>query len=58
MKCRACPFCGKYLTMTWHIGHYDKPWIVQCYACGAEGPRAKTEEEAVELWNKRTDCVD
>lgn len=52
-KFKPCPFCGLYLAVTWHIGHLDKPWIVNCYECGAEGPRAKTEKEAIELWNKR-----
>lgn len=55
---KQCPFCGLYLTVTYHIGHYlPKPWIVNCYQCGAEGPRAKTEEEAIELWNRRADCT-
>ena len=25
-----------------------------CDICGAEGPSSKTEEEAIELWNKRS----
>lgn len=49
----SCPFCKKFLTMTWHIGHFSKPWVVECYACGAQGPYASTEDEAIELWNKR-----
>ena len=51
---KPCPFCGIYLAVTWHIGHnLPKPWTVNCYGCGAEGPRGTTEREAIELWNRR-----
>ena len=49
-----CPFCGGDQTTTWHIGHYDKPWVVECWDCGAQGPHAETEAEAVDRWNERT----
>jgi len=29
-------------------------YFVLCDICGAEGPSGKTEEEAIELWNKRS----
>lgn len=48
-----CPFCRKQLAITWHIGHFTKPWVVECYGCGAQGPRAYDEKEAIELWNRR-----
>lgn len=48
-----CPFCGCNKAMTWHIGHYDKPWVVECMDCSAQGPHAETEEEAIRLWNRR-----
>ena len=50
---KPCPFCKCNKTMTWHIGHYDKPWLVECMECSASGPHADTEEEAIELWNRR-----
>ena len=50
---RSCPFCGCGKAMTWHIGHRELPWTVECMGCMAEGPWAKTEEEAIELWNRR-----
>lgn len=52
-KTEPCPFCGYYMTMVWHIGHLGKPWVVECYKCGAQGPHADTEDEAFELWNRR-----
>lgn len=50
---KPCPFCGWKRTMTWHIGHYEKPWVVECCRCKAQGSHADTEEDAVELWNGR-----
>ena len=52
-KAKPCPFCKCDQPMTWHIGHYDKPWIVECPRCSAQGPHADTEKEAIELWNRR-----
>lgn len=41
-----CPFCG-----------YDKAFrsdaYVECCRCGASGPDAHSEAEAIALWNKR-----
>lgn len=50
----SCPFCGHKGTMAWYIGNFFKPWLIECNNCGARGPYAETEEEAVELWNRRT----
>lgn len=50
---RPCLFCGCTQIMTWHIGHYDKPWVAECARCLADGPHADTEEEAIEKWNRR-----
>ena len=50
---KPCPFCGCDKVMTWHVGHRDLPWMVECTGCMAEGPWAKTEKEAMELWNRR-----
>ena len=52
-KPKPCPFCGCKQMMTWHIGHHDKPWLVECNECSANVPLADTEEEAIELWNRR-----
>ena len=49
----TCPFCDWHITATWHIGHYNVPWIVECCKCGAQGPHGMTEREAIELWNRR-----
>lgn len=48
-----CPFCGCNKVYSWHIGHYDKPWIVECCRCQAQGPHSDTEDEAFKLWNRR-----
>lgn len=48
-----CPFCGCKHPTTWHIGHYIKPWVVECRECQATGPHGCDEKEAIELWNKR-----
>lgn len=50
---KPCPFCKCSQIMTWHIGHYDKPWVAGCLGCLADGPHADTEEEAIEKWNRR-----
>ena len=50
---KPCPFCGCNKTYSWHIGHYDKPWIVECCRCQAQGPHSDTEDEAFKLWNRR-----
>lgn len=52
-KAKPCPFCKCDQTMTWHIGHFNKPWIVECYNCSASGPHGCDEKEAIELWNRR-----
>ena len=50
-----CPFCKEpnYLP----VAHYlsCNMYAVLCGACGASGPRARTEPEARELWNRRDD---
>ncbi len=48
-----CPFCKCGKVMAWHIGHYKKPWVIECCECQAQGPHAETEDEAFRLWNKR-----
>ena len=48
-----CPFCGHHKVISWHMGCYDKPWFVECMKCGARGPLADSEGEAVDIWNVR-----
>ncbi len=49
-KVEMCPFCRA----TQAYLHIRKGSAVQvrCGRCGAEGPEAKSESEAVEKWNK------
>ena len=35
------------------ISNRVKQYSVLCDICGAEGPTGETEEESIELWNKR-----
>lgn len=49
-KWGKCPFCKGDSKTAWHLGTY---WTVVCNKCLCQGPRAKTEEEAIELWNRR-----
>ena len=49
---KTCPFCGgKDLTMVNDENHF----FVGCYTCTTCGPVGKTEEEAIEAWNRRAD---
>lgn len=55
---KPCPFCGSKA----EIEHKRKlmTWIVQCsnYSCPASymiGNDFETEEQAVEMWNRRAD---
>ena len=50
-----CPFCGSKKSLcTGHYGHMDpKPWRAECMTCGATGPWASTEQEAMDAWNRR-----
>ena len=47
-----CPFCGgKHIKLfkTWAFG----PFWLSCEDCLAIGPDGATEDEAIQLWNKR-----
>lgn len=49
---RPCPFCKKK-----HWEFCDEGWntvriSVLCLNCGARGPQAMSEEEAIRLWNE------
>lgn len=55
MEPKVCPFCGAF-----GKGAFielkekgDKDCCVYCKFCGAEGPKAKTFEEAIIKWGRR-----
>jgi Lar family restriction alleviation protein len=57
---KSCPFCGNEDLDDLDVDRFPAPlrqyyYAGHCYACGAEGPHTDTEEEATELWNKRTE---
>ncbi len=47
-KLKKCPFCGGEA----HVVGILTRWVV-CDECGAELKFFKTEEEAIEAWNRR-----
>ena len=54
-----CPFCGTSPedhdegSPILYVDFQDDAWFVKCSNCGAKGPRAAIEEEAIERWNRR-----
>ena len=72
MHIKPCRFCkttegegddeGKYLRKTVSFSKFERQqlWHVECDICGAQGPEAHTEEEAINRWNsgvKKEDAV-
>ena len=53
MTLKSCPFCG---STKIELNDPDIPtrWV-GCENCGAIGPDAKSDREAVELWNNRVE---
>lgn len=51
---KGCPFCGSNSIRIWDGNHY---WC-QCNVCLASTAAEDTREEAVELWNRRTNDLD
>lgn len=49
----SCPFCGFKDCSVTGVPWSDKIMVVICYHCNSVGPEAYSEEEAVELWNRR-----
>lgn len=47
---KLCPFCGNTNISTEKDG---QRWIAYCVNCQAIGPRAYTQFETIEAWNKR-----
>ena len=53
-KLKPCPFCKEKENLSVNKDNsLVKNKFVQCFECYATGPRAKTDEEAIYLWNKR-----
>lgn len=51
---KHCPFCGSEKTVVSRDRWTDE-YMVFCNICGVHGPSADTKEEAVFLWNERSD---
>lgn len=54
-KVRACSFCGAAQPFL-HL-RVEKPCVVRCGRCGAQGPESETPDEAVQAWNEHVDDV-
>ena len=48
---KPCPFCGDENIDTWDIR--QEKYFCYCENCGCQGPTGKTEQEAIEAWNRR-----
>jgi len=57
MKLKPCPFCGSSASEEWHMNSFwNEEFPVVCCdndQCGARTGYCDSEEEAVEVWNKR-----
>jgi Lar family restriction alleviation protein len=53
-KIDHCPFCGNYKMNRTICVEAIGIWVVECDRCTCQGPWATTEDEAIELWNKRS----
>lgn len=52
-KLLPCPFCGSKAEM---LNYSESEWLVHCPKCDGMVERwRKTEEEAINQWNKRVD---
>ena len=49
-----CPFCGD-PEPVWKYYLSKSLWRVRCQECDARGGKALNQEEAMFLWNKRTE---
>lgn len=53
----SCPFCGasklKVLIVCEDKAGINKFYAVKCLLCGAQGPDARLQDKARELWNGR-----
>lgn len=51
---KPCPFCKEQERLFVQRSIGDAYWG-KCLECGAEGPIAKTEQEAINAWNQRAE---
>lgn len=54
---KPCPFCDNAdddMLSVFDDKDYIKKhrWYVYCHECGAQGPRAGSEKDAIDRWNK------
>ena len=49
---KPCPFCGSPPVEPW-MRDWENSYSAYCSECGCIGPSARSEEEAVNLWNRR-----
>jgi Lar family restriction alleviation protein len=47
---KSCPFCGGSAAVENGPAHI---WYVQCKGCGTDGRIGKTEQDAIDAWNRR-----
>lgn len=52
-KLKPCPFCKS--KEIYSTREDDFTIVAQCIDCGASGPYALNEEEAIEAWNSRAE---
>ena len=51
LKPKPCLFCKEKKDVS-PCRYYGDYWKVDCLICGASGPKAKTEDEAIKKWNR------
>lgn len=55
IKLKPCPFCGSTAGL---YESYDGRYVVQCNYCTIGTIHMKNEQDAIELWNHRTEVTD
>jgi Lar family restriction alleviation protein len=50
MTCKRCPFCGS--AMKLEVWEGMRGTAIECTRCGAQGPQAFDEDEALKWWNE------
>lgn len=54
-KLKPCSFCG---STAWLYASYDGRYVVQCNYCCIGTIHIKNKQDAIELWNHRTEVTD
>ena len=57
-KLKPCPFCGSESISLEEAGRNTDVWFIQCEYCGATFPHFDSKEEAMFVWNTRTEVKD